>query len=391
MKKSILFLILFAVANLNAQYTPIPDPNFEAALSAYDDIPGDGQVPTQAIDTVTTLIIENLNIQDLTGIQDFTALKILRCGYNNIQYIDISNNQQLRRLQFPNNQVSSIDVSQNANLKVLQFTNNQISTIDVSNNPLLEYLGTGDNPISQIDVSQNPALIYLYCYNNQLTDIDVSNNPLLYRLNCAGNSLTQIDVSNNPELWQLNIRNNQISQLDVSMLPDLGWLDVRQNQLTNLNLDNNPALTKFLCRDNQLTDLSIMNGHIDQMEPDWFDARNNPGLYCIFVDDATWASEFLTNIDPQTHFVETQSECDTYGINDYTTMSYSIYPNPVQDKIYLKNITKGTYQIIDITGQIYLSGQITGKFIYAEKLPKGMYILKLQNDKEVRKEVILKE
>ena len=57
--------------SLSAQYTTIPDPNFEAALSAYDDIPSDGQVPTANISGVTSLNVSNKSISDLTGIEGF--------------------------------------------------------------------------------------------------------------------------------------------------------------------------------------------------------------------------------------------------------------------------------------------------------------------------------
>ena len=62
-------------------YTAIPDSSFEAALDAlgYDDISSDGQVPTELINTITTLDIDGESISDLTGIEDFTLLRRIRC------------------------------------------------------------------------------------------------------------------------------------------------------------------------------------------------------------------------------------------------------------------------------------------------------------------------
>ena len=61
----------------------------------YDDILGDGQVPTALIETVTNLDIRNQSITDLTGIEDFTALDTLICSNNALTILDISANAQL--------------------------------------------------------------------------------------------------------------------------------------------------------------------------------------------------------------------------------------------------------------------------------------------------------
>jgi len=83
MKKTItLFSLLLLSITMFAQYTAIPDANFENALAAYDDIPGDGQVPTANIDSVFYLNLTGLSISDLTGIEDFVALERLYCGDN---------------------------------------------------------------------------------------------------------------------------------------------------------------------------------------------------------------------------------------------------------------------------------------------------------------------
>ncbi|MCG2420281.1 T9SS C-terminal target domain-containing protein, partial [Aequorivita sp. F47161] len=57
-----------------AQYTAIPDPNFENYLEQNgmgDGVPNNGQVLTANINTVTELLVNSLNISDLTGIEDF--------------------------------------------------------------------------------------------------------------------------------------------------------------------------------------------------------------------------------------------------------------------------------------------------------------------------------
>ena len=87
MKNRILLKIYFvfsAIITVNAQYTQIPDANFEAALGAivHDDVSGDGQIPTASIENLTSLNLDNANISDLTGIEDFTSLTSLNAQRN---------------------------------------------------------------------------------------------------------------------------------------------------------------------------------------------------------------------------------------------------------------------------------------------------------------------
>lgn len=81
MKKITTLLAILIATTLFAQTTNIPDPNFEQALIdlGYDSGTIDGSVPTANISGVTSLLVNNKNISDLTGIQDFVALTILKC------------------------------------------------------------------------------------------------------------------------------------------------------------------------------------------------------------------------------------------------------------------------------------------------------------------------
>ena len=77
--KLILLLLLLTGGNIFAQYTTIPDTNFEAKLISLGiDDAADGKVLTSKINTLKTLEIYPSNISDLTGIQNFTALTTLR-------------------------------------------------------------------------------------------------------------------------------------------------------------------------------------------------------------------------------------------------------------------------------------------------------------------------
>ena len=77
-----------------AKTTEIPDPNFEQALIdlGFDTAPINGSVPTANISGITFLDVQNKNISDLTGIEDFTALTQLYCDQNQLTSLDVSAN-----------------------------------------------------------------------------------------------------------------------------------------------------------------------------------------------------------------------------------------------------------------------------------------------------------
>jgi len=123
-----LFTILLFVFISYSQTTIIPDTNFEQALIDLEiDSDGiiNGQVLTSDIDTVITLNLFNIFIQDLTGIEDFTALEYLDVSGSSLSVLDVSYNTQLRELYCSSSIVNpsmfftTLDVSNNVNFEVL--------------------------------------------------------------------------------------------------------------------------------------------------------------------------------------------------------------------------------------------------------------------------------
>ncbi|WP_299886419.1 M4 family metallopeptidase [uncultured Lacinutrix sp.] len=158
-------------------YTTIPDANFESALETlgYDNISGDGQVPTNWIETVNNLDVSNNNIADLTGIEDFIGLENLYVTTNNLTSIDLSNLSNLDRLY---------------------AQENFLTTIDLSNNTLLTYFTLRDNEIANLDVSNNTDLTHIYVSNNNITSLDLTNNSNLEVISLSGNQLNSLNTQN---------------------------------------------------------------------------------------------------------------------------------------------------------------------------------------------------
>ena len=191
MKKGL--LILLCLPMIGFGQTLIPDADFEQALInlGYDTGTPNGSVSTANINTITDLNVSNQDISDLTGIESFTALTVLDCGFNQL---------------------------------------------------------------TSLDLSQNTALTSLSCYYNQITSLDVSNNITLTDLICWG------------------------------------------NQLTNLDVSQNTALTKLACNANQLINLDLRNGNNTNIQVLY--SFDNPNLFCIDVDDASWSNTNWTACNP---------------------------------------------------------------------------------------------
>jgi len=288
-----------------ANLTYVPDDNFEQALIdlGYDSGVLDDFVDTATIAVITTLNVQSLNITDLTGIEDFTALQELFCSNNQINGIDVSNNTNLTILHCNNNPLGSLDITTNTQLISLYCISTQLTALNISQNTNLENLNCGYNDIGTLNLSQNTNLLSLNCASNLLQALNIGQNPLLTTLNCSINQLTALNISQNTALTEISCQSNQITTLDVST----------HTALYNLN-----------CSSNDLQDLNVKNGNNSNFT--FFSALNNSNLTCIEVDDTAWSTTNWTNIDAQTNFSENCSLVN-YNLSITIVGNGSVSPN----------------------------------------------------------------
>ena len=228
--------------------TNFPDANFRTFVKNFDTNKDDSLSDTE-IAAVEEIDCYNKGISNLKGIEYFTALRSLNCGYNQLTALDVSKNTTLTKLDCKNNQLTVLDVSKNTALTYLRCNRNQLTSLDVSKNTALTKLYCSTNQLTSLDVSKNTALTKLDCYNNQLTSLDVSKNTALTGLNCGYNQLTALDVSKNTALTGLGCAGNQLTALDVSKNTALTELDCDKNQLTSLDVSNTD-MDELDCDDN---------------------------------------------------------------------------------------------------------------------------------------------
>nr|HPR31849.1 hypothetical protein [Prolixibacteraceae bacterium] len=266
-------------ASITEPLVSIPNAIFKAYLVGKTDINtnGDDEIQVSEAENFSgTIDVYNKGIDDLTGIEAFRNLDKLYCSANLLTTLDVSNNTALTYLYCSNNSLTSLDLTNNTALTVLSCSNNSLSTLDVTN---------------------NPALTNVYCANNSLTSLKVTNNPLIFLLECSGNLLPSLDVSGIPGLKQFYCNTNLLSSIDVSSNPLLYSFACAYNSLTSLDLSNNSALQYFSFSDNaSLSEVNVQNGHNPSIIT--FNAKNNPMLSCITVDDPDYSRANWTNIDP---------------------------------------------------------------------------------------------
>ncbi|WP_075343817.1 hypothetical protein [Tenacibaculum agarivorans] len=339
-------------SNDGCRYTQIPDSTFEARLEelGYDDVSGDGQVPTRLIEVVTSLGLTELGINDLTGIEDFTTLKTLNANGNNFTSLDVSENTLLETLFVNSNNISSIDVSNNTALKNLAIGSNGISTLDVSNNLALRDLYVqGNGKLTSLDLSNNVELRELYTYSSGISSLDLSIHTELRIFSAYKSSLTSIDLSNNDELRSLRVDETNVTALDLSNNTKLETLRINDTGITTLDLSNQPALINLWAHDTNLTSLNVQNGN--NINVNTFNITNNPGLSCINVDDASYSTTNWTNIDSGMYFT-------TYGCR-YTQIPDTNFEARLNALGYddIANDGQVPTDLIEVVTELQLAGQ----------------------------------
>jgi hypothetical protein len=165
MKKSLLLVLLVSHFFGYAQYTLIPDVKFEKALIdlGIDSGTPDGRILTTNAAKVLQLDVTFRGITNLTGIEDFTLLKILYCNDNQLTKLNVTKNTFLEHLNCYFNSLIDLDLSNNKDLTYANCTNNKLLTLNVKN-------GTNSTKNLSINSSSNPNLICIQVDNKSYSD-----------------------------------------------------------------------------------------------------------------------------------------------------------------------------------------------------------------------------
>ena len=200
MKKLLLLLIWLPIIGIS-QNTYVPDDDFEQSLInlGFDTILDDS-VLTSTVDTISSLHLGFFinNIFDLTGIEDFSALKDLTIWHQFLTTLDVSQNTLLESLNCTGNQLTYLDLSNNTALISLVCPENQLTALDIRNNSNTLSLNTINNlNLSCINVDDST-----FSANNWTNNIDPQH---YFSNNCSGT--TALDEN--------HVKNKLIKIIDI--------------------------------------------------------------------------------------------------------------------------------------------------------------------------------
>jgi Leucine-rich repeat (LRR) protein len=364
MKTKLLFLLFLASLSTYAQYTPIPDVNFENELirQGIDTGTPDGRVLIANVSSLISLNVSSSNITDLTGIEAFTDLEILNCYDNKLTVLNVSQNSYLSTFNCSTNLITNLNVSNNTDLKYFLCSNNKLTSLDVSSNTKLKQLQCINNLLTSLNTTGAAVLDELSCDKNQLTSLGLSTNTVLKTLSFPKNQLVGIDLSQNIKLTSLTCWDNKLTILEVDKNIDLVSLYCDSNKITSLDLSKNSALVDFSCSSNNLNSLNLKNANNTILNKTMLDLRSNPDLTCIQVDDADYSN---------TNWYTASKDGTASYSNACVAIQYTLIPDlnfenklialgidsaPADGKVATNNIDKlisldvSSSSIVDLTG-----------------------------------------
>lgn len=263
-------------------YVPInstyfPDANFRKAVKKYDTNKDSKLRGTELLAVTKINVVgeaeepENM-IKNMDGIQYFTALKVLWCGRNQIESLDLSMNKQLLELDCHWNNIKELDLRANTKLKRIICNDSYVETLIVSGCKELTYLDCSCSDVSSLYLAANTELKVLLCYGCNLTKLDLNKCKKLTHLECDSNKITTLAIGSCTLLKDLECGNNYLTSLYLKNLKKLEGLVCSVNYLEKLDVTNNPNLVYLQC---QFNDIEVL------------DLRNNPNLD---YDTSVWDS-----------------------------------------------------------------------------------------------------
>jgi hypothetical protein len=124
-----------------------------------------------------------------------------------------------------------------------------------------------------------------------------------------------------------------------------------------------------------------------------FDATNNPNLSCIFVDDVANCNTNWLGKDATSYYVSSQQECDSLQNDEFITNSFTIYPNPVNDMLFIKKNNNIIQKIVvyDVMGKTVIDQNGTIAQIDFSNITNGLYLVKITSEKETIVKKIIKK
>jgi len=365
-------IILLSI-QLQAQIVDIPDAAFKQKLLTHTptiDLNSDGEIQVSEATALTDVLDvsgtsgDPGTIANLTGLEAFINIDDLRCNFNEITSLDLSQNLNILDIRCNENPLSSVDISQNTMLRSISFSGHQLTTLDASNKPNLEFIQCNFGPLAELNLENSPNIQSMHIQSNQLAELDITSVSDLYNVTLEYNFLTELDTSQNPNLSTLRVRNNNLTTLDLS----------QNNNLVVMSCKANPNLNY----------INLKNGNNENMDIGGGFSSSNfedlPNLNDVCLDDSN--SPLATYIETQAgHSVNFTDNC-SLGVVENMLDRIKMYPNPSRDIVHFEATTSIiTMAVYNQLGQQVLQFAPNTKIaqIDVSSLAGGIYFVRLEN------------
>ena len=177
-------------------------------LNSYDDSIKSITILTGKIHEITDLDLNDLNITDLSGIENFVDLSSINLSNNNISTIE-----SLKSLH----QLSSLDLSNNKFTEVpIELSNSEISRLSLSYNPIENY--------KNLEKIKNIGVLELEGTNFNDEDLELLANLKISNLNLSKTNTSDYSILKTMEIQQLNISYNK--NINYESIPNVMSLDI---------------------------------------------------------------------------------------------------------------------------------------------------------------------
>ena len=170
-------------------------------------------------------------VTDITGIEYFTGLTVLKGEDAYFGDFNVGALRSLEYLQLVNTKVTRLDFTGLENLQKVFISRNQINYLNLAQNPYLQKLWCDCNELTSLNLTGCTGLLELVCSYNQLQSLILPDCPLEI-LSAHVNTIYNINLSGvKSTLQHLSVANCGLNSLDVSGATKLTYFDASSNPL----------------------------------------------------------------------------------------------------------------------------------------------------------------
>jgi surface protein len=285
--------------------------------------------------------------------------------------------------------------------------NQNIGSWNVSNVTNMYLMFTGatsfNQPIGSWDVSKVTTMYGMFssatAFNQPIGSWNVSKVTNMYYMFGGGASsfnqpIGSWDVSNVTNMWYMfngaTAFNQPINSWNVSKVTTMlgmfyGATSFNQ-AIGSWNVSNVTTMS------NMFTNAKLSTANYDATLIGWATRGANGGILKQGVNFDGGNSNYCNGLGARNYLINTYRwiirdgglNCTDLSTEEFDTSSLKLYPNPVLSVLNIdNNLTNQPYNIIDTLGRVILKGNLNegDNSINVEHLSKGIYYLKVANDK----------